>query len=69
LADFERLRAWCNDEWCWAGVIVTPFCECCGDYAEARAESLWGIESDAGDYLHEVAEELAEQVAAAKVTA
>jgi hypothetical protein len=57
LADFNRLRDWCNDEWHYLGVIVrhADACQCCGE-----SESLWGIESDAHDYLREVARELAE---------
>ncbi len=54
LADYKRLRAWCNDEWHWCGIVVdipdTPY--------EA---SLWGIESDAGDYFTEVKADLAEE--------
>lgn len=60
--DFERLRDWCNDSWCYVGVSVAPLCKCCGEPDEAKAESLWGIESDAGEYLRETARELAEQV-------
>ena len=57
--DFEHLRAWCNDDWSYVGVVVRQVdaCGCCG-----VSESLWGIESDAGDYLQEVARELAEEV-------
>jgi hypothetical protein len=62
LADFERLRAWCNDEWFWCGVIVAPVCPCCGEPDESRAASLWGMESDSPAYLREVAEELAREV-------
>lgn len=60
MADFERLRAWCADEWCYIGAVVRRAgdCECCGE-----TESLWGIESDAGEYVREVATELAEQLA------
>lgn len=60
LRDFERLRGWCNDSWCYVGVVVRRAGDCarCGD-----CESLWGIESDAGDYIrHEVAPELAQQL-------
>jgi hypothetical protein len=56
-ADFERLRAWCRDEWHYVGVAVVvvkngirltgPF-DC----------SQWGIESDAGEYLTDTANEL-----------
>lgn len=60
MADFNRLRAWCNDEWFYVGVTVrrADACECSGD-----SESLWGIESDAGEYIRQVAEELAEELA------
>lgn len=55
--DFQFLRAWCNDEWHWIGVVV--------EHAESgESESLWGIESCAGDYLAEVARELADEIAA-----
>jgi len=58
-ADYEYLRRWCNDDWHWCGVVVRPAeaCACCGP-----KESLWGIESDCRDYLHEVAIELIEQL-------
>ena len=55
MADFNRLRAWCNEEWSWIGVVVTIEC----DGVEIGSASLWGIESDAGECLDEVAEELA----------
>lgn len=60
MADYDRLRRWCADEWCYIGVVVRRAgdCECCGE-----TESLWGIESDAGEYVREVATELAEQLA------
>jgi hypothetical protein len=56
-ADFERLQAWCNDGWSYVGVVVTVERE----GVELGRASLWGIESDAGDYLCEVANELAEE--------
>lgn len=59
-ADFERLRAWCDDGWNWCGVVVTAS----RAGIELGTASLWGIESDAGDYLLEVANELAEQALA-----
>ena len=57
-ADYENLRAWCNNQWCYIGVVVRRkgdemFC--------AETQSLWGIESNAGAYIRETAEELAEQ--------
>jgi hypothetical protein len=54
-ADYERLRAWCNDEWSYVGVIVTAS----RNDVELGSASVWGIESDAGDYLLETANELA----------
>jgi hypothetical protein len=56
-ADFEHLKAWCDDEWQYVGVGVVavkngirltgPF-DC----------SVWGIESTAGEHLTETANEL-----------
>jgi hypothetical protein len=63
LADYNRLRAWCNDDWCYVGVIVAPICPCCDEVKDDEAQSLWAIESDAGEYLFEVAQELAAELA------
>lgn len=60
MADFERLHAWCNDEWEYVGVIVTRL-DSDGEETD-DTESLWGIESDSDDYLQEVAEELAGEI-------
>lgn len=60
-ADFDRLRAWCNDEWYWCGVVVTLL-DVNGRPTD-REESLWGIESDSPDCHAEVAHELAESIA------
>lgn len=69
-ADFERLRAWCRDEWHYMGVIVTPFCPHCGERMDSKAASLWGIESDSGDaYLAEVIADLVDQVEASSKAA
>lgn len=59
LRDFENLKAWCDDEWFWCGVVARrkDDCKCCG-----ASESLWGVESNAGSYLEDVARELAEQL-------
>ena len=59
-ADFQRLRAWCNDEWSYVGVVV----ELLDDEGDplGETESLWGIESDAYAYLEEVAGELADAI-------
>lgn len=56
MSDYRRLKDWCNDEWGYVGVVVT-------DTETGETESLWGIESDAGEYLAEVAAELVEHFA------
>lgn len=58
--DFERLRAWANDEWHYVGVIV-ELLDVEGDET-GEDESLWAIESDSPDYHAEVARELADQL-------
>lgn len=64
-ADFRFLKAWCDDEWQWVGVIVTAS----KNGIELGNASLWGIESESRDYLLEVAEDLAsEAVSEAKAT-
>lgn len=55
--DFERLRAWCNDDWSYVGVIVTAS----RAGIELASASLWGIESDSDDYLTETAQDLAQE--------
>ena len=57
LLDFKRLRDWCRDKWHYCGVEVST-------EDSDETESLWGIESDCRDYIEEVAQELAEQLAA-----
>lgn len=61
--DMDRMRQWCDGYWCYVGVVVTARCPCCDD-STGRQESLWGIESDAENYLDDVARELAEKIAA-----
>lgn len=56
-ADYEYLRGWCNDEWSYCGIIVTAY----RDDIELGSASLWGIESNAGEYLRDVANELLEE--------
>ena len=60
----ERLRSYHLDEWSWIGVMVerrSPFVvgPFGGMIQEERAESLWGIESDATEYIAEVVVEVA----------
>lgn len=60
--DFSRLQDWCNERWWYVGVVVT-LCDLDGTTPRPYySESLWGIESDAGDYLVIVAGELADSI-------
>lgn len=59
--DMERMRDWCNDVWHWCGVSVFPLTED-GYELRSKTESLWGIESDAGEYFDEVISELIAQI-------
>lgn len=59
--DFERMRQWCDDDWNWVGVVV----ELLDDEDNViESDSIWGIESDSGDYLETVAFELADGLSA-----
>ena len=64
MADFNRLRAWCRDDWCWVGVIVEKVetCPACAHTRPVEAASLWGLESDQTEYLAETARELAAEL-------
>lgn len=56
-ADYEFLRGWCNNEWSYIGIIVTAF----RNGIELGSASVWGIESNAGEYLRDTANELLEE--------
>ena len=63
-ADFQRLRAWCNDEWAYVGVCVQML-DADGEPVGGKNDhALWGVESDCEDYIAEVARELADDIAA-----
>lgn len=53
MADYNRLRAWCEDRWQWIGVSVTLT----KPNGETGLDSCFGIESD-GDYWREVAADM-----------
>lgn len=56
--DFERLRAWCNDDWNYVGIIVTAS----KAGINLGTVSLWGLESDdKSGYLIETAQDLAQE--------
>jgi len=59
LADIKFLVGWINDEWRYVGVIVHPLDDK-GDICEDESQSLWGLESCAGNYIRDdVCQELA----------
>lgn len=43
LRDFERLRAWCNNEWFWVGYMTTIVAP---DGEEIDGDSVWGWDSE-----------------------
>lgn len=59
-ADFRRLAEWCADEWFWVGVVV----EVSHDGRKRGGASIWGVESDAGDYFADLAADLAAEALA-----
>jgi hypothetical protein len=61
-ADFDFLRGWLNDDWHYIGVCVTLVNDEDEDITDRYANALWGIESDARDYIETVAHELAGEV-------
>lgn len=60
--DYQRMRAWCTDEWSWCGVVVKWIAPD-GETTSYR-ESVWGIEDDQDQYLTDTAYELAEELIA-----
>ena len=63
----ERVRDYYLEHWSYVGVVVTrhappivgPFGN---DLTDSATEALWGLESDAGDYLAAMARELAAEL-------
>lgn len=54
--DFEYLRGWLNDEWCWCGIVVI-------DEETGVEAALWGIESTNEHGYHEqVIQELVDEM-------
>lgn len=56
-ADAWRMAQYINGDWCYVGVSVVRTGE-----TDSYAHAVWGIESDAGEYLHEVAIEIAGEI-------
>ncbi len=53
--DFDYLRRFLSGDWEYVGVIVT-------DPETGESASLWGIESDAREYIDEVSRELIDEI-------
>lgn len=62
--DFQRLRAWCENEWHYCGVAVQALDDEGDPTGDAFEHALWGIESDSDEYILEVAADLAAEVLA-----
>jgi hypothetical protein len=62
-ADFKHLKAWCDDEWHWVGIVVSLL-DVDGNKVPGYSDSLWGIEGDGGDYIESEAREIASALAA-----
>lgn len=60
-SDFQRLRAWCNNEWSYVVVTVTLL-DTDGDETWMY-ECIGGVESDADEHIGDIAQGLAEQIA------
>lgn len=63
-ADFDFLRSWLQNDWCYVGVCVVLL-NADGDPLTGRCDNaLWGIESCCHDYIEKIANELADQILA-----
>lgn len=65
-ADYERLRRWCNDDWRYIGVALQVWFKDI-QLTDEYGAALWGIESDAGEYCTETANELISEAMAEAV--
>lgn len=63
--DFERLRGWVNDEWCYVGVCVCLLDSEGSPVGDKYSAAVWGIESDDDDGIRDVARVLAQDALAA----
>ena len=65
-ADYEHLRRWCKGEWCYIGVALQVWFEDI-QLTDEYGAALWGIESDAGEYCTETANDLISEAMAQAV--
>lgn len=59
MKDFERLKAWCDDEWHYVSIDVETACCTCGQ-GRYVGVSLGGLESDDEEGIREAAQEIIE---------
>lgn len=59
--DYNRVESFCRGDWAMIGIIATARI----GSMQCGTASLWGIESDAADYIDEIAHELSRELAAA----
>ncbi len=52
MADYDRMRQWCTDQWHYCGIVVTLL-DADGKPDSVDA-SLWGIESDSPEYHEKI---------------
>lgn len=62
---FDRCRKWCNNEWHYVGVTVRAYDEDDEDITPRDViDSIWHIENDDIAYMHEVGNEIADEIMA-----
>lgn len=59
--DFEYLRAWCNDDWRYIGVIVEALGQPAGEVI--ASDAIWGVPSCDEDHIEALARDMAEDIA------
>jgi len=56
MADYARMRDWCNDLWHYMGIVAFPL-TADGDELRSKSHSIWGIESNSAPaYLQQQTE-------------
>ena len=63
-ADFQYLRGWLRDDWCYCGVAVQALDDNGDPVGKKYDHAVWRIESNSHDYWQEVARELADEILA-----
>lgn len=61
MADYLHLKAWCDNQWHWCGVVVKLLDD---EGEEVSDASLWGMETSDREGLEQAAADLADELAA-----